>query len=319
MFNIIFLITGGGPANATQIFPTFAYRAAFTDYLYGQAAAWGVIILSILLVFGTGVPLGSSRRAARRPGREHERERRPARSAARSSAASASRERKRRPGRGRKWYMSLLLHGDPDRRVRDRHLPGLLDPDQLVQAATGDRELDRALDPPAPLADLELRPRPHRRRPHLPHLVLELASPSRSSRRSSASSWRRRRPTRSRATASPATAPPLTAFLITQMFPAAILLVPIYNILLHLGLLNQKLGLVLAYCTVAVPFCVWMLKGYFDTIPISIEEAGRIDGLTPFGTFWRIVIPLRCPALPSRSSTRSSPPGTRSPTRTSCS
>jgi arabinogalactan oligomer / maltooligosaccharide transport system permease protein len=54
MFNIIFLITGGGPANATQIFPTFAYRAAFTDYLYGQAAAWGVIILSMLLVFGTG-------------------------------------------------------------------------------------------------------------------------------------------------------------------------------------------------------------------------------------------------------------------------
>jgi len=53
MFNIIFLVTGGGPANATQIFPTFAYRAAFTDYLYGQAAAWGVIILSILLVFGT--------------------------------------------------------------------------------------------------------------------------------------------------------------------------------------------------------------------------------------------------------------------------
>ena len=45
----------------------------------------------------------------------------------------------------------------------------------------------------------------------------------------------------------------------------------------------------------AVPFCVWMLKGYFDTIPISLEEAGRIDGLTPFGTFWRIVIPLSLP------------------------
>jgi arabinogalactan oligomer / maltooligosaccharide transport system permease protein len=91
--------------------------------------------------------------------------------------------------------------------------------------------------------------------------------------------------------------PALTAFLITQMFPAAILLVPIYNIILHLGLLNQKTGLVLAYCTTAVPFCVWMLKGYFDTIPISIEEAGRIDGLTPFGTFWRIVVPLSLPGL----------------------
>ncbi len=91
--------------------------------------------------------------------------------------------------------------------------------------------------------------------------------------------------------------PALMAFLITQMFPAAILLVPVYNIILHLGLLNQKAGLVLAYCTTAVPFCVWMLKGYFDTIPISLEEAGRIDGLTPFGTFWRIVIPLSLPGL----------------------
>ena len=89
----------------------------------------------------------------------------------------------------------------------------------------------------------------------------------------------------------------LTSFLIAQMFPAAILIVPIYNIILHLGLLNQKLGLVLAYCTTAVPFCVWMLKGYFDTIPISLEEAGQIDGLTPFGTFWRIVIPLSLPGL----------------------
>ncbi len=91
--------------------------------------------------------------------------------------------------------------------------------------------------------------------------------------------------------------PALTSFLITQMFPAAILLVPLYNIIIHLGLLNAKAGLVLAYSTTAVPFCVWMLKGYFDTIPISLEEAGRIDGLTPFGTFWRIVVPLSLPGL----------------------
>jgi arabinogalactan oligomer/maltooligosaccharide transport system permease protein len=89
----------------------------------------------------------------------------------------------------------------------------------------------------------------------------------------------------------------LNSFLVTQMFPAAILLVPIYNIVVHLGLLNTKTALVLAYSSVAVPFCVWMLKGYFDTIPISLEEAGKIDGLTPFGTFWRIVVPLSLPGL----------------------
>lgn len=87
------------------------------------------------------------------------------------------------------------------------------------------------------------------------------------------------------------------SFLVTQMFPMAILIVPIYNIFARLGLLNSLAGLVIAYCTTAVPFCAWMLKGYFDTIPIEIDEAGRIDGLTPFGTFWRLVMPLARPGL----------------------
>jgi arabinogalactan oligomer/maltooligosaccharide transport system permease protein len=91
--------------------------------------------------------------------------------------------------------------------------------------------------------------------------------------------------------------PALTSFLVAQMFPGVILLVPIYKIVVDLGLLNSKAALVLAYSTIAVPFCVWMLKGYFDTIPISLEEAGRIDGLTPFGTFWRIVMPLSLPGI----------------------
>lgn len=64
-FSIIFLITAGGPGNATQIFTTFAYRAAFTDFAYGQAAAYGVILLSMLLVFGT-----TYRRAVSRLGEE---------------------------------------------------------------------------------------------------------------------------------------------------------------------------------------------------------------------------------------------------------
>jgi arabinogalactan oligomer/maltooligosaccharide transport system permease protein len=96
--------------------------------------------------------------------------------------------------------------------------------------------------------------------------------------------------------------PALMSFLVTQMFPGVILLVPIYNIIVDppftdTSLLNTKAALVLAYATVAVPFCTWMLKGYFDTIPISLEEAGRIDGLTPFGTFWKIVMPLSLPGL----------------------
>lgn len=91
--------------------------------------------------------------------------------------------------------------------------------------------------------------------------------------------------------------PALTSFLVAQMFPGVILLVPIYKIVVDLGLLDTKAALILAYSTIAVPFCVWMLKGYFDTIPISLEEAARIDGLTPFGTFWRIVMPLSLPGI----------------------
>jgi arabinogalactan oligomer/maltooligosaccharide transport system permease protein len=86
-------------------------------------------------------------------------------------------------------------------------------------------------------------------------------------------------------------------FLVTQMFPMAVLIVPLYNLLAQLGLIDSYLGLILVYCTIAVPFCAWMLKGYFDTIPRDIDEAGRVDGLTPFGTFWRLIVPLARPGL----------------------
>ncbi|WP_235558325.1 sugar ABC transporter permease [Sphaerimonospora mesophila] len=85
--------------------------------------------------------------------------------------------------------------------------------------------------------------------------------------------------------------------LVTQMFPVAILIVPLYNLMAALGLLNRIPGLVIAYLTVAVPFCAWMMKSYFDSIPREIDQAGLVDGLTPFGTFWRVVLPLARPSL----------------------
>jgi len=94
----------------------------------------------------------------------------------------------------------------------------------------------------------------------------------------------------------------LNSFLVTQMFPAAILMVPIYAMLVKFPIfgftmLDSRAGLLFAYSTIAVPFCTWMLKGYFDTIPIAIDESGLMDGLTPFGTFWRLVLPLALPGL----------------------
>ncbi|WAP55632.1 sugar ABC transporter permease [Streptomyces sp. S465] len=95
----------------------------------------------------------------------------------------------------------------------------------------------------------------------------------------------------------PGMRPLMWLLLITQMFPVAILIVPLYNIMSTLGWLNQPISLVVTYLTVAVPFCAWMMKGFFDTIPVEIDESGRVDGLNPFGTFWRLVVPLAKPGL----------------------
>ncbi|MBH25761.1 MAG: ABC transporter [Myxococcales bacterium] len=89
----------------------------------------------------------------------------------------------------------------------------------------------------------------------------------------------------------------LMMFLVSQMFPGTLMLIPLYVILDALGLLNQVLGLILVYSTTSIPFCVWMLKGYFDTIPRDLEESAIIDGASPFTTFWRIILPLARPAI----------------------
>jgi len=89
----------------------------------------------------------------------------------------------------------------------------------------------------------------------------------------------------------------LTMFLVVQMFPATLLLLPLYVILNKLGLLNSIAGLVLVYSTTAIPFCVWTLKGYFDSLPRELEEAARIDGASPWMIFRKIILPLSRPAL----------------------
>ncbi len=89
----------------------------------------------------------------------------------------------------------------------------------------------------------------------------------------------------------------MQGLLVTQMFPATLMLVPLYSILEKLSLLDSLSGLVLVYSTSSLPFCVWMLKGYFDTIPRELEEAAVMDGANHFQVFWRVVLPLTRPAL----------------------
>ena len=89
----------------------------------------------------------------------------------------------------------------------------------------------------------------------------------------------------------------MNAFLVTQMFPGVVMAIPLYILLDALGLLDSLVGLVLVYATTAVPFSVWTLKGYFDTIPVALEEAALLDGAGRWTTFWQIILPLARPAL----------------------
>jgi arabinogalactan oligomer/maltooligosaccharide transport system permease protein len=90
----------------------------------------------------------------------------------------------------------------------------------------------------------------------------------------------------------------MLSFLISQMFPGTLLLVPLYIIIVSwLKLGNSFLGLVLVYSVTAIPFCVWMLKGYFDTIPLEIEESAIMDGASRQTIFFRIILPLAKPAV----------------------
>ena len=89
----------------------------------------------------------------------------------------------------------------------------------------------------------------------------------------------------------------LTMFLVVQMFPSTLLMLPLYVILNKLGLLNSVAGLVLVYATTAIPFCVWTLKGYFDSLPKELEEAARIDGASTWMIFRKIMLPLARPGI----------------------
>jgi arabinogalactan oligomer/maltooligosaccharide transport system permease protein len=89
----------------------------------------------------------------------------------------------------------------------------------------------------------------------------------------------------------------LTLLLATQLIPAAMLLVPLYILAVQFKLANTYVGMVIALSVTAVPFSIWILKGYYDTVPIELEEAARMDGCSQLEAFWRILLPLSVPAL----------------------
>jgi multiple sugar transport system permease protein len=85
--------------------------------------------------------------------------------------------------------------------------------------------------------------------------------------------------------------------LLRNMFPAVIFLVPLFILMRFLGLMNTHGSLVLTYLTFGLPLAIWLLKGFYDNIPIQLDQAARIDGATRFQAFFYIVMPLSVPGI----------------------
>lgn len=83
----------------------------------------------------------------------------------------------------------------------------------------------------------------------------------------------------------------------TQMFPQVLLIIPMFLILFSLGLIDKVLGVVLAQMILVLPFQVWMLKGYFDNLPIELDEAARIDGCSIPRRLLSVVLPVAMPGI----------------------
>jgi ABC-type glycerol-3-phosphate transport system permease component len=86
-------------------------------------------------------------------------------------------------------------------------------------------------------------------------------------------------------------------FAFTQLFPFAVLLMPLYIMYFRMGLVNSFLGLIIAYVAITLPFCVYMLIGYFQTVSISLDEAARIDGCSTLGIIFRVIFPVAWPGV----------------------
>jgi len=86
-------------------------------------------------------------------------------------------------------------------------------------------------------------------------------------------------------------------FLLVNMFPLVLLILPLFILMKTLGLVDTYLALIIANSTVAIPFSVWMMTSYIDAIPRSLDEAAMTDGCTRLGALWRVILPLCMPGI----------------------
>jgi ABC-type sugar transport system, permease component len=89
----------------------------------------------------------------------------------------------------------------------------------------------------------------------------------------------------------------LFAFLAVYMLPPIALVIPLYLALANLHLLDSKTGLILTYCSIVTPFCLWTMSNYYLSLPADLEDAARVDGCSRLGALVRIILPLARPGL----------------------
>jgi multiple sugar transport system permease protein len=88
-----------------------------------------------------------------------------------------------------------------------------------------------------------------------------------------------------------------TGIFVTYLVPTSLLFLPLAQVINWLGIADSKWALVLTYPTFLVPFCTWLLMGYFRTVPKEVEECAMVDGATRLQALWRIVLPITIPGL----------------------
>ena len=89
------------------------------------------------------------------------------------------------------------------------------------------------------------------------------------------------------------------AILGTRMIPEVSLIIPLFIIASSLQLINKPIVLIISYMSFALPYAIWMMAAFFQTVPIELEEAARLDGCTRLGILWRVVMPISLPGLTS--------------------
>ena len=89
----------------------------------------------------------------------------------------------------------------------------------------------------------------------------------------------------------------MTQFLVINMFPVVLIIIPLFVLMRQLGLLDTFIGIILGHSTFAIPFSIWMLTSYMNAIPADLDEAARIDGASRLQTLWLVILPVVMPGI----------------------